>query len=123
MKTQTPAPAGFIFPPCLFVLHALVTFPRRFCGVIFIYSVSVIFINIIIFIIIYIFIIINIIIIIIGFFGLSEKAFAFFGFLQKAFCFLFSKKALWFFGVFSKKLSVFLFSEKAQKYRKGIGEK
>lgn len=81
LKTQTPAPAGFIFSPCLFVLRALVAFPRRFCGVIFIYSVSVIFINIIIFIIIYIFIIINIIII--GFFGFSEKAFAFFGFCKR----------------------------------------
>lgn len=91
LKTQTPAPAGFIFPPCLFVLRALVAFPRRFCGVIFIYSVSVIFINIIIFIIIYIFIIINIIIniniiiiiIIIGFFGFSEKAFVFLGFCKR----------------------------------------
>ena len=83
MKTQTPAPAGFIFPTCFFVLHALVVFPRRFCGVIFIYSVSVIFINIIIFIIIYIFIIINIIIIIIGFFGFSEKAFVFLGFCKR----------------------------------------
>ena len=81
LKTQTPAPAGFIFPTCFFVLHALVVFPRRFCGVIFIYSVSVIFINIII----YIFIIINIIIIIIiiGFFGFSEKAFVFLGFCKR----------------------------------------
>ena len=87
LKTQTPAPAGFIFLPCLFVLRALVAFPRRFCGVIFIYSVRVIFINIIIFIIIYIFIIINIIIniiiIIIGFFGFSEKAFVFLAFCKR----------------------------------------
>ena len=87
MKTQTPAPAGFIFPACFFVLHALVVFPRRFCGVIFIYSVSVIFINIIIYIFIIINIIINIIIIIIiiiiGFFGFSEKAFVFLGFCKR----------------------------------------
>ena len=85
MKTQTPAPAGFIFPTCFFVLHALVVFPRRFCGVIFIYSVSVIFINIIIYIFIIINIIINIIIIIIiiGFFGFSEKAFVFLGFCKR----------------------------------------
>ena len=96
LKTQTPAPAGFIFPTCFFVLHALVAFPRRFCGVIFIYSVSVIFINIIIFIIIYIFIIINIIIIIIiiGFFGFSEKAFVFLGFCKRFSVFLFWQKTL-----------------------------
>ena len=82
LKTQTPAPWAYPSIGISVLVQAYTAFPRRRSGDIFIYSVSVIFINIIIFIIIYIFIIIfiNIIIIIIGFFGFLEKAFVFLGF-------------------------------------------
>ena len=97
-------------------------FPRRFCGVIFIYSVSVIFINIIIYIFIIINIIINIIIIIIGFFGFSEKAFVFLGFCKKLSVFCFRKKLFGFLGFLGKSFRFFCFRKKRKNAGKATGK-